>query len=89
MMQWLFKRSTTPKTGEGKLRGHHITELDSAEVEAAFGAAVAAAKAENFAAGLPVRGELNGQIVDLYEDGHIEVVGTAVRDGDDPKSHVA
>lgn len=79
MMEWLSRRSAVPKTGEAKPRARHVTELDSAEVEAVFGAAVATAKAENFAAGLPVRGELNGQIVDLYEDGRIEPTGNVSR----------
>lgn len=79
MLQWIFGRSAAPKTGEAKPRGRHVTELDSAEVEAVFDAAVAAAKAENFAAGLPVRGELDGQIVDLYEDSRVEPVGNAPR----------
>jgi hypothetical protein len=87
MLQWLFRWGAAPKAGKAKLRGRHITELSSAEVEAVFG--VAAAKAENFAAGLPVTGELDGQVVDLHEDGRIEVVETAARDGDDPKRHVA
>jgi hypothetical protein len=79
MMQWFFQRRTALKSAKGKLRGRHVTALSSAEVEAVFGAAVAATKAENFAAGLPVTGELDGQIVNLYEDGCIELAGNAPR----------
>ena len=66
---------------EPEEHGRPVTALTSAELEAVFGEAVAEAKAEAFAAGVPITGEVGGRIVTIHPDGRVEPVEEVTRDG--------
>lgn len=66
---------------EAQNQGRPVTALTPAELEAVFGEAVAEAKAEAFAAGVPITGEVGGRIVTIHPDGRVEPVEEIVRDG--------